>query len=237
MQFISTLLLAVYCLLLQVEAAPLAKRYFAPSSPTFSLIAIHKGDKFNSHLVKFNGTAIKLGSDDKAFFGTIEADKGYILNLPNTNGSNSSSITDVVVSNKTHQLEVTTKNGSASEHFGITNGWLTFLNSTNFLACPEVLSYSNSSSNSSGSASNITSKSRSRFARRALENSTIPANATGDWDLYHNPTNQTKCPVGTGYDVKLLVQLSLPVSFSPETNNGDLFSGESIFKRFLRLFK
>ncbi|KAI5951216.1 hypothetical protein KGF54_004290 [Candida jiufengensis] len=204
MQFFTTLLVTVYCLILQVSAAPVEKRWLSPSSPTFSLIAIHKGSKFSSNLVKFNGTAVKLGSDDKAFFGTIEADKGYILNLPLTNGSNSSSPIDVVVSNSSHLVSTTTKNGSASEHFGIKDGWLSFLNSTQFLACPEIAS-SNKTSNSS-------------------------SNSTGEYDLYSNPLNKTKCPSGKGYDVKLLVQLSIPISFSPEDNSSGFFKRNNIFK-------
>ncbi|KAI5963717.1 uncharacterized protein KGF55_002597 [Candida pseudojiufengensis] len=214
MQFFTTLLVTIYCLILQVSAAPVDKRFFTPASPTFSLIAIHKGDKFTSNLVKFNGTAIKLGSDDKAFFGTIEADKGYILNLPFTNSSNSSSPIDVVVSNSTKLVSTTTKNGSASEHFGITNGWLSFLNSTNFLACPEII------------ASNITRNSSA-------------SNQTGEYDLYHNPSNKTKCPSGSGagYDVKLLVQLSIPISFSPEDNTAGFFKRGNVFQSLAkRLF-
>ncbi|KAI5965518.1 hypothetical protein KGF57_000784 [Candida theae] len=208
MKIFETLLFAITWLTLQVAAAPVNKRFFSPSSPTFSLIAVHNGTTFNSNLVKFNGSAIKLGSDDKAFFGTIQADKGYILNLPSTNNSNQSSTVNAVVSNQTHLISTTTKNGSASEHFGITNGWLSYLNSTQFLACPE-------------SASNATSKS---------SNST--SNSTIEYDLFANPLNKTKCANGKGYDVKLLVQLSLPISYSPESNSF------GFFKRFVnKLFK
>lgn len=211
MRFFETLLFAITWLTLQVAAAPVNKRFFAPSSPTFSLIAVHNGTTFNSNLVKFNGSAIKLGSDDKAFFGTIQADKGYILNLPFTNNSNETSTVNVAVSNKTHLLSTTTKNGSASEHFGITNGWLSYLNSTQFLACPET-------------ASNATSNSTS--------------NSTIEYDLFSNPLNKTKCETGKGYDVKLLVQLSVPISFSPESNSFGFFKRDNIVKRFIdKLFK
>ncbi|KAI3404064.2 hypothetical protein KGF56_003100 [Candida oxycetoniae] len=212
MNFLTTLLVAIYCLFLQVEAAPLNKRLFAPSSPVFSLIAIHKGEPFHAHLVKFNGSSIKLGSDDKALFGTIEADNGYILNLPTTNGSNITSVSNVVVSNKTQLLETTTKNGSASQHFGITNGWLSFLNSTSFLACAEL------------DTSNVT----------ASRNSTGYSNITGNYDLYFNPKNTTKCPSGVSYDVKLSVQLSVPISFSPETNAGGFFKRGNLVNKFFR---
>ncbi|CAD1810885.1 hypothetical protein FOB58_001928 [Candida parapsilosis] len=213
MRFFETLLFAITWLTLQVAAAPVNKRFFSPSSPTFSLIAVHNGTTFNSNLVKFNGSAIKLGSDDKAFFGTIQANKGYILNLPFTNNSNETSTINVAVSNSTHLLTTTTKNGSASEHFGITNGWLSYLNSTQFLACPE-------------SASNAT----------ATTNST--SNSTIEYDLFSNPLNKTQCETGQGYNVKLLVQLSVPISFSPESNSFGFFKRDNVVKRFIdKLFK
>ncbi|CAK9436078.1 uncharacterized protein LODBEIA_P06360 [Lodderomyces beijingensis] len=212
MQFFTTLLVAVYCLVLQVAAAPTEKRYFSPSSPVFSLIAIHKGEKFHANLVKFNGTAIKLGSDDKALFGTIEASNGYILNLPFTNSSNQTSEVSVAVSNRTLLLSTTSEKTSASEHFGINNGWLTFQNTTSFLACPEIV------------ATNLT------------RNGTA-SNVTADYDLFYNPLNKTKCANNlTGYDVQLSVQVSTPFSFSPETNAGGWFKRDHLVKRVVKLF-
>ncbi|KAG5421284.1 hypothetical protein I9W82_000374 [Candida metapsilosis] len=220
MRLFETLLFAITWLTLQVAAAPVDKRFFAPSSPVFSLIAVHNGTTFNSNLVKFNGSAIKLGSDDKAFFGTIEADKGYVLNLPSTNGSNETSTVNVVVSNKTHLVSTTTKNGSASEHFGIVNGWLSYLNSTQFLACPEATEDEEESSSNSTSKRSKKSTKKSSSVSKASQ---TPSNSSIEYDLFANPLNKTKCETGKGYDVKLLVQLSVPVSFTPETNSFGIF--------------
>ncbi|CAI5757074.1 unnamed protein product [Candida verbasci] len=211
MNFQTLLFTLFLCLVQFVSAYPITKRFIiSPSSPVFSLIAIHKGEEFQANLVKFNGTSIKLNTKDKALFGQIEASNGYVLNLPSLNSTNATNTTIDVLVNSQNQLVSTTRNGSASEHFGINNTFLTFNNSTQFRACPET-----------------------------------PLNATTnsssiEYDLFFDPRNNTRCEFGTGYDVKLLVQVSLPITFNEQTNSADIFSNlkrdaieqeEGLFKR------
>lgn len=138
MLFFQIILAAIF-FILPINGLSIRKRFYEESSPTFSLIAYHNGTEFLYNLVKFDGEDLVLDVNDKAFFGKIRADKGYILNLPLANSTNSTvypSSTDVYV-DKNYKLTTTNSSSNSTEHFGIANSLLTYKNSTKFLACPD----------------------------------------------------------------------------------------------------
>lgn len=132
---ISTLLLAQYAL-----CAPISEALYQPSSAMFSLIALHNGAQFQSNLVKFDGSELKLVADDKAFFGRIKANNGYVLNIPSPGQGNTTTLqpsnTNVKVDND-YRMTTTTVGGDASEDFGLENSLLIYQGSNQFLACPD----------------------------------------------------------------------------------------------------
>ncbi|CAK7893651.1 hypothetical protein CAAN1_08S00496 [[Candida] anglica] len=172
-------------------AAPL-KRFYQPSSPVFSLIAVHNGAQFQYNLVKFDGHELLLGADDKAFFGRIRANGGYILNIPKANASanaTDSPSSDSVYVDKFNRLVSTSAPSNASQHFGIEKSLLSYQNSTKFLACPEVGYRGEYGVYFQGENKNSTS--------------ICPRNSTG-------------------YEITLLVQVDATVNYTPETNKNTL---------------
>lgn len=124
-----------------INAFPLWKRLYRPSSPVFSIIAHHEGKVFQYHLLKWDGKDLVLNADEQAFFGRVRASEGYILNLPGSNktaGSTQTSpaSTNVYVDPKTFKLSTTEKALNSSTGFGIQSQKLSYQNSTLFLACP-----------------------------------------------------------------------------------------------------
>ncbi|RCK64213.1 hypothetical protein Cantr_10463 [Candida viswanathii] len=191
MNYFATLLFSLIALFLQAEAAPLYKRIYTPTSPVFSLLAIHNGSITNADVLTFNGSSVKVGTDDSPFFGRIDAAAGYVLNVPFTNVTNRTSPVNVLVDEETYQLTTTASNSTVNgtEGFGIDNGYLTFENSTNFLVCSELP------------------------LNRTL-------NETGGFLIYANPKNTSTCEYGPGFSVKLLTELVISFSYSPSTNTG-----------------
>lgn len=187
----TTLFTFLIALLLQTEAVPITKRIYTPTSPVFSLLAVHNGSITNADVLTFNGSAVKVGSDDSPFFGRIDAERGYVLNVPFTNLTNKTSSTNVLVDEDTYELTVVESNATTNgtKGFGINNGYLTFENSTNFLVCSEL----------------------------PLNRT---ANETGGFLIYANPKNTSTCEYGPGYQVKLLTELIVSLSYSPSTNTG-----------------
>ncbi|CUM67587.1 uncharacterized protein PRCAT00005287001 [Priceomyces carsonii] len=137
MNFLSLILSAI--LVCQVAAHPVSKRLYQPTSPMFSLIAEHDGAVFQAHLVKFDGTDLKLVADEAAFFGRIKANNGYVLNIPSADNSTNSTNSGVPPSTTNVLIDdhdkLTTTVGAATEHFGIEKSLLTYKNSTSFVAC------------------------------------------------------------------------------------------------------
>ncbi|SGZ57155.1 CIC11C00000005236 [Sungouiella intermedia] len=124
-----------------INAFPLWKRLYRPSSPVFSVIAHHEGKVFQYHLLKWDGTDLVLNTDEQAFFGRVRASEGYILNLPGSNKTANSTqgladTTNVYVDPKTYKLSTTKSPLNSTTGFGIDAQKLTYKNSTEFLACP-----------------------------------------------------------------------------------------------------
>lgn len=124
-----------------VSGMPIFKRLYQPSSPVFSVIAHHEGAVFQYHLLKWDGEDLVLNADEKAFFGRVQAQNDYILNLPGSKKSDNATqsiphTTSVVVDPETFKLSTTESPVNASHGFGIEKQKLTYQNSTGFLACP-----------------------------------------------------------------------------------------------------
>lgn len=117
----------------------LEKRFFLPTSPVFSLIAVRNGTRLQSSLVKFNGSDLILDNDDKAFFGRIKALNGYVLNIPFANGTTNVTYpsTRNVHVGRDMLLSSTNRPLNSTGEFGILNSLLTYKNSTQFLVCSE----------------------------------------------------------------------------------------------------
>lgn len=176
-----------------IAAYPVQKRIYQPTSPVFSLIAHHQGAVFQDNLVKFDGVELTLASDDKAFFGRIKANNGYVLNIPLANQSSNSSYNASVTAPSNINVYVdkdnkltTTKNNTSSSHFGVSHSLLTYKNSTKFRACP-------------------TSSYRGEYLVYFDDGKTLcPRNATG-------------------YDITLLVQIAATLNYNPDTNQNNLY--------------
>lgn len=154
-------ILTLFMLVLEVNCLAV-KRLFAPSSPVFSLIAHHKGEKFHDNLVKFNGTDLVLGVDEPAFFGRIKANNGYALSIPFANGTNSTFPSNkTVFVDKNYKLTTASLLNQSSQHFGINNSLLTYQNSSKFLACPDAKAKGQFEIYASTKAKNITCPSHS----------------------------------------------------------------------------
>lgn len=171
-------------------ALALPKRFYQPTSPMFSMIALHNGSVFQYNLVKYDGEELLLHADEKAFFGRIKANNGYILNIPGASGTsnNTNSSASVPPSNvnvhvdKHNKLTTTTKANQSTTHFGVRKSLLTYKNSTAFKACP-LHDY------------------------------------RGEYEIYANPHNGTRCPMNsTGYDISLLVQIDATLNYDSSTN-------------------
>lgn len=180
-----------------VVAAPVDKRFYQPTSPVFSLIAHHNGSVFQYNLVKFDGTELVLDADDKAFFGRIRANNGYILNLPKAvqtnslyNASSDQASTTSVIVNKHNQLVTTESPTNASQNFGVSHSLLTYKGSNKFVACP-ILLYK---------------QSYGIFFQGNVTNSSFicPQNATG-------------------YPINLMVQIDATLNFNPDTNKNTFY--------------
>lgn len=177
-------ILAIFMLILEINCLSV-KRFFAPSSPMFSLIAHHKGENFQYNLVRFNGSELVLGADELAFFGRIKANNGYTLNLPLANGTNTTYPSNkTVYVDKNYRLTTTSLMNQSSEHFGINNSLLTYQNSSKFLACPDFKAIGQ----------------YELYASTKVKNVTCPYNLTGfevdlliqiqaDVGLNYNPTS------------------------------------------------
>lgn len=182
-------LLSLLVFVTNVCALTLPKRFYQPTSPMFSMIALHNGSVFQYNLVKYDGTDLLLHADDKAFFGRIKANNGYVLNIPGASGSsNNTNSTTVPPSNvnvrvdKHNKLTTTTATNKSSTHFGVRKSLLTYKNSTNFKACP-LRTY------------------------------------RGEYEIYTNHHNNTRCPFNaTGYDISLLVQIDATLNYDSSTN-------------------
>lgn len=173
-----------------VCALALPKRFYQPTSPMFSMIALHNGSVFQYNLVKYDGTDLLLHADDKAFFGRIKANNGYVLNIPGATGNsnNTNSTSSVPPSNvnvrvdKNNKLTTTTRANQSTTHFGVRRSLLTYKNSTHFKACPLT-------------------------------------NYRGEYEIYANNLNKTRCPRNaTGYDISLLVQIDATLNYDSSTN-------------------
>lgn len=139
----ANLLSSFIVLLCTAQALPLSKRFYSPSSPVFSVIAHHEGGVFQYNLLKWNGEDLLLNADEKAFFGRVRASQGYVLNLPIDgtllNGTQEAAGTaNVHVDPQTHKLTTTLDANSASHDFAINDSKLSYKNSTEFLACPDL---------------------------------------------------------------------------------------------------
>ncbi|EMG49602.1 hypothetical protein SBY92_004500 [Candida maltosa Xu316] len=138
MNFFATLITFVV-LAFQVQAVAITKRIYTPTSPVFSLLAIPKGNISESDILTFNGSAIKIGSQDSPFFGRIDAQQNYSLNIPFTNNTNKTSPITVQI-DEDYKLAVSEANSTnVTTGFGIVNGYLTYANSTGFIVCPDAL--------------------------------------------------------------------------------------------------
>lgn len=163
-----TAILAIFMLVIEINCLSV-KRFFAPSSPMFSLIAHHKGEEFQYNLVKFNGSDIVLGGDEQAFFGRIKANNGYTLNLPLANGTNTTYPSNrTVYVDKTYKLTTTALQNQSSEHFGLNNSLLTYQNSSKFMACPNPMEKGQYEIYANTKAKNITCPSNSTGFEIAL---------------------------------------------------------------------
>lgn len=140
-----TLICSFLLLCLNVQAIPLPtffKRFYSPSSATFSVIAHHEGAVFQYNLLKWDGQDLVLNADEQAFFGRVRASEGYILNLPGSNKTAGASqgvanTVNVHVDPNTNKLSTTTQASDSTTGFGIIDQRLSYRNSTEFLACPD----------------------------------------------------------------------------------------------------
>lgn len=130
--FYSYILLFFVCF---SEAYPLLKKELQPTSPTFSLIALHQGAQFQSNLVKFDGIDLKLWADAPPFFGRIKGNQGFVLNIPDATFPPPSPVA-VVVDSKGRLTSNANTTTEALGNFGISSSLLTFNGSSDFLACP-----------------------------------------------------------------------------------------------------
>lgn len=185
MNTFATLLFTLITFFFQVEAAPFV---FTPSSPIFSLLALHNGTITNANVLTFNGTALKIGTNDFPFLGRIDAEGGYVLHVAATNettGTNKSVPYTVVVDDETSQLVVVEANSSISsaEEFHLQNGLLSYANSTKFIVCSD-----------------------------APLNRTLNTTGSG-LDVYFNGASNFSCPYGQGTEVSLLASFLADLSF------------------------
>lgn len=132
-------LLAIFAV---VQAVPITKRLYRPSSQVFSVIAHHEGAVFQYNLLKWNGEDLVLNADEQAFFGRVRASEGYVLNLPGSLKTDNATqgtanTTNVHVDPETYKLTTTNSAANSTHGFGITAQKLTYKNSTGFLACPD----------------------------------------------------------------------------------------------------
>lgn len=192
--------------------SPLVTRDELSISPTFSLIAQHRGSTFRYNLVKFNGKDLVLNEDASIFFGKIGANGGS-LQIPfsnyTTNATNPPTSAVITTStNKTlvpplpvfvnldrHGKLSVNNNGTSTPGFGIADSLLTFKNSTQFLACPYIPSPWESG-NWTVASGNWTVKSNSTHTNgtwthgnNTLSNSTWASNHT--WASNNTWTNST----------------------------------------------
>ena len=61
-----------------------------PTSPVFTLLAIHKGNLTQADIVTFNKTSITIGNRGSPLFGRIDAQNNYTFNIASFNNINSS---------------------------------------------------------------------------------------------------------------------------------------------------
>lgn len=190
MQFLLALFVALLC---TVQAAPISKRFYRPSSEVFSVIAHHEGAVFQYNLLKWDGEDLVLNADEQAFFGRVRASQGYVLNLPitsslsnstkNKTAQTSAESVNVHVDPVSYKLSTTKLALNSTHGFGISQQKLTYKNSTEFLACPEY-------------------------------------GFRGEYLVYWGNHNKTVCPnKAQGYQIELIVQTDAYVDYNPTSNN------------------
>lgn len=260
-------LIKIFVLAQAVLASPLARRDeddysdLDETSPTFTLVAFHKGKEFQYNMVKYNGENLELTRDEPAFFGHIESYKGYALSIPGISANpydyDSSDETNFVYKETNVTVSpnglLVAKANQTSHDFGISNSLLTYKNSSGFMACP-VWSHKNATWGKHGSANSTWAHDHKNLTAMWNHNATIADSWNNATMLYgtNMTTNATwlrhfetynlhagsKCPDGVpGYELTLIVQLAELINFSPESNSWDDDNsgddGSIVYKRLL----
>lgn len=230
MKFFATFLLSISLIFIQcAQAYPILSKkalLLTPTSPVFTLLAIHKGNLTQADIVTFNKTSITIGNRGSPLFGRIDAQNNYTFNIASFNNINSSTSNsknstfwsiNAYVDESNDLLTVATHNKNESSTFetestgfAIENGYLSYKNSTHFLACPTSSSLTtNNGIIGGGNGNNFT-------------NSSI--NGDAGFEIYANPKGKTTCPKGIeGYDIKLLTELIVTYSYSEKFNSNGFF--------------
>ena len=238
MNFFATFLLSILLIFnqyLQIEAYPILSKkslLLTPTSPVFTLLAVHKGNLTQADIVTFNKSSITIGNRGSPLFGRIDGKNNYTLNIASFNNVTTSTNTrnstiwsinayidrssNLLSAGAAAAAETTHKNNESiiveSNGFAIEDGYLSFENSTNFLACPITTSITNSTTtNGNGNGNNSTSSNGNNNGAIAFE-------------IYANPKGKTVCPKNIqGYDIKLLTELIVTYSYSEKFNSNGFF--------------
>ncbi|CAX45255.1 conserved hypothetical protein [Candida dubliniensis CD36] len=249
MNFFATFLLSILLIFnqyLQIEAYPILSKkslLLTPTSPVFTLLAVHKGNLTQADIVTFNKSSITIGNRGSPLFGRIDGKNNYTLNIASFNNLTTSTNTrnstiwsiNAYIDRSSNLLsaaaaaagaaaiaETTHKNNESiiveSNGFAIEDGYLSFENSTNFLACPITTSITNSTTtNGNGNGNNSTSS-------NGNNNNNNNSNGAIAFEIYANPKGKTVCPKNIqGYDIKLLTELIVTYSYSEKFNSNGFF--------------